>query len=185
VKELANRLQSANNTSQATTVGKWGYAPNKSKLEELIRSDLYALAVTAVVLLTGRDHKNCLMKPADLNWQRWVTVSPEFARVLNRMLSYQPVIATNLWLSSSGTQALNLAAESSGQPLPPQLPTPTSLSESSQIQTVAVGRHLDSLAPVDLNDPVVIPAPTPSLEPGGVFVWNRRCCFLGSVLGLC
>jgi len=38
VKELANRLQSANTTSLPTTVGKWGYAPSEQiKLEEPIQ----------------------------------------------------------------------------------------------------------------------------------------------------
>jgi len=56
VKELANRLQSAN-TSQATTVGKWGYAPSEQIQtgRAYPSSDLYALAVAAVVLLTGRE----------------------------------------------------------------------------------------------------------------------------------
>jgi len=36
VKELANRLQSKYHITP-TTVGKWGYAPNKSKLEEPIQ----------------------------------------------------------------------------------------------------------------------------------------------------
>jgi len=49
-----------------------------------------ALAVaTGVVLLTGREPQELLMTQR-LNWQHWVTVSPEFGRVLNRMLSYQP-----------------------------------------------------------------------------------------------
>ncbi|MBD1937294.1 serine/threonine-protein kinase [Microcoleus sp. FACHB-68] len=54
-------------------------------------NDLYALAVTAVVLLTGR-------KPQELfdntklieDWQSFVPASPQFARILNRMLSDSP-----------------------------------------------------------------------------------------------
>jgi serine/threonine protein kinase len=48
VKELANRLQSANNTSLPTTVGKWGYAPSEQIQtgRAYPSSDLYALAVT-------------------------------------------------------------------------------------------------------------------------------------------
>jgi len=50
-----------------------------------------------VVLLTGREPQE-LFDETLLIWQRWVTVSPEFARVLNRMLSYQPGDRYQLWL---------------------------------------------------------------------------------------
>ncbi|MBW4654968.1 MAG: protein kinase [Kaiparowitsia implicata GSE-PSE-MK54-09C] len=67
-----------------TRVGKVGYAPDEQLQDGRVfpHSDLYALAMTALALLTGRD-------PADLasNWQASITVSPEFQRILQRMLS--------------------------------------------------------------------------------------------------
>ncbi|BAZ90689.1 serine/threonine protein kinase [Raphidiopsis curvata NIES-932] len=92
VKEVATRL-SASSVHQATTVGKPGYSPMEQIQtgKAYPNSDLYALAVTAIVLLTGKE-------PADLfdettfiwKWQHWVQVSPKFAQVVNRMLSRMP-----------------------------------------------------------------------------------------------
>ncbi|EFA68354.1 Serine/Threonine protein kinase [Cylindrospermopsis raciborskii CS-505] len=92
VKEVATRLSNSS-THQATTVGKLGYSPIEQVQtgKAYPNSDLYALAVTAIVLLTGKE-------PADLfdettfvwKWQHWVQVSPKFAQVLNRMLSRMP-----------------------------------------------------------------------------------------------
>ena len=203
VKELANRLQSANNTSLPTTVGKWGYAPSEQIQtgRAYPSSDLYALAVTGVVLLTGREPQELFDDTQQrLNWQRWVTVSPKFGKVLNRMLSYQPgdryqsVAEVAQALPALNNQSIhgsladgNMRAErelarageppystsssipphlppkSSGQPLPPQLPRQLSATESSQLQTVAVG-HRPDLIESSTRKPErsnrVIPAPT-------------------------
>ena len=92
VKELATRLQSNTNTPQ-TYVGKPGYCPSEQIQtgQAYPSSDLYALAVSAIVLLTAKE-------PTELfddnlltwNWQRWVTVNPRLTQILNRMLSYKP-----------------------------------------------------------------------------------------------
>lgn len=64
VKELATRLQSPEMTTPVTTVGKLGYAPSEQMQtgRAYASSDLYALAVTAIVLLTGKKHQNYLMR---------------------------------------------------------------------------------------------------------------------------
>jgi len=92
-KELATGLQQPNSPMSVTSVGKLGYSPNEQLQTGITypSSDLYALAVTAVVLLTGRE-------PTDLfdenqltwNWQQWVKVNPGFTQVLNRMLNHLP-----------------------------------------------------------------------------------------------
>jgi serine/threonine protein kinase len=94
VKQLANRLQGEQNSSVAINVGKPGYAP----VEQLgsgyayPNSDLYALAVTAVVLLTGRPAVD-LFEGEKINWswRNWIAVSDGLANVLGKMLSYQPL----------------------------------------------------------------------------------------------
>ena len=93
VNELATRIQAINHQSVTTTVGKLGYAPIEQMQtgKAYASSDLYSLAVSAIVLLTGK-------QPPELfddeqftwNWQRWTKVSPELAGVLDRMLSYKP-----------------------------------------------------------------------------------------------
>jgi serine/threonine protein kinase len=93
VKQLANRLQGEQTGLAAVNVGKPGYAP----VEQLSsgyaypNSDLYALGVTAVVLLTGRTAPE-LFTDQQINWawRNWVNVSDGLADVLGKMLSQQP-----------------------------------------------------------------------------------------------
>jgi serine/threonine protein kinase len=79
---------------QGTTVGKAGYAPNEQLQtgEAYANSDLYALAVTVVVMMTGRKPESLIDKSTmTWKWQQLVpTVSPWFAKVLMRMMSYRP-----------------------------------------------------------------------------------------------
>jgi serine/threonine protein kinase len=79
---------------QGTTVGKAGYAPNEQLQtgEAYANSDLYALAVTVVVMMTGRKPESLIDK-ATMTWkwqQLLPTISPWFAKVLMRMMSYRP-----------------------------------------------------------------------------------------------
>lgn len=79
--------------SAQTLVGKPGYAPieqlHKGKAEP--SSDLYALAVTIVVLLTGREAQS-LFDPRDLTcqWKQYTNTSSLFAQVIDRMLNNRP-----------------------------------------------------------------------------------------------
>lgn len=51
-------------------------------------SDLYSLAVTALILLTGKNAQDLLDSSGQIgDWQQLAPVSPEFAEILNRMLS--------------------------------------------------------------------------------------------------
>jgi serine/threonine protein kinase len=79
---------------QGTTVGKAGYAPNEQLQtgEAYANSDLYALAVTVVVMMTGRKPESLMDKSTmTWKWQQWLpTISPWFAKVLMRMMSYRP-----------------------------------------------------------------------------------------------
>jgi serine/threonine protein kinase len=94
VKQLANRLQGEQASASTVNVGKPGYAP----VEQLgsgyayPNSDLYALAVTAIVLLTGRPAVD-LFEAEKMNWswRNWIPISDGLANVLGKMLSYQPL----------------------------------------------------------------------------------------------
>lgn len=146
VKEIATRLQTPL-TKPATSVGKFGYAPSEQMQtgRAYPNSDLYSLAVTAVVLLTGKEPSELFDEnQLTWNWQSWVTVNSQFATVLNRMLSYRPSTryqnATEVLLALQGTQ-------------------PTA--STTNIQTVAVGRRPDPVQPpTSPNRPApVIPEP--------------------------
>ena len=93
VKELATRVQSPDLAVPLTNVGKFGYAPwEQIQLgRATASSDLYALAVTAVVLLTGKEPQQLIDQTTlTWNWQKWVTVSPGLAQIINKMLARQP-----------------------------------------------------------------------------------------------
>jgi serine/threonine protein kinase len=155
VKELATRLRSPDSTMPETTVGKLGYSPSEQMQTggAYPSSDLYALAVTAVVLLTGKE-------PSDLfdenqltwNWQRWVKVNPRFAVVLNRMLNHLP--SDRYQNAANVSQALQPLKQPSLPPL-----------NVSNLQTMAVGRPPDSVPPVSPKKPapVIPPSPTSSI----------------------
>lgn len=94
VKEGVAKLQTSEEVPQGTTMGKIGYSPDEQLRTGKVfpNSDLYALAVTVVVLMTGK-------KPQDLldqttmtwRWHQWVpTLSTRFAQLLNKMLSPRP-----------------------------------------------------------------------------------------------
>ncbi len=74
-------------------VGKVGYAPREQISIGLCSpsSDLYALGVTAIVLLTGRD-PSFLMDQYSLEWkwQFYTNISDRFAKILNKMLADTP-----------------------------------------------------------------------------------------------
>lgn len=152
VKELATRLNSPLQTPQ-TFVGKPGYSPAEQiqTAQAYPSSDLYALAVSVIVLLTAKE-------PAELfddnlltwNWQRWVTVNPRFAQILNRMLSHKP--GGRYQSASEVLEVLNSLNQ-------PTVAKP----DVSRMQTVAVGRK-----PEPVQQPVAAPSrrrPEPVIPP--------------------
>ena len=77
----------------ATRVGKIGYAPPEQIQQGMAspNSDLYALAATALVLLTGKEPTQ-LIEPQSLSWE-WrqeVDLSPRLGNILDRMLQPKP-----------------------------------------------------------------------------------------------
>ncbi|MGV0027118.1 serine/threonine protein kinase [Phormidesmis priestleyi] len=71
----------------------WGYAPLEQRLGDRVDrdSDLYALAVVAIMLLTGCEPEELYDdKTQRWSWQEWTIVSPHFAQILERMLWPNP-----------------------------------------------------------------------------------------------
>jgi serine/threonine protein kinase len=79
--------------------------------EAYANSDLYALAVTTVVMMTGRKPESLIDKSSmSWKWQQWLpTISPWFAKVLMRMMSYRP--AARYQSAKEVAQALRSVAE--------------------------------------------------------------------------
>ncbi len=113
VQETNAKLNSQMGIPSSTVAGKAGYAPPEQLQSgnAYANSDLYALAVTSIVLMTGREPSE-LFDSINLawNWQQYTNVNPAFARVINQMLSYKP---TNRYRSADEVmQALQIAQAS-------------------------------------------------------------------------
>lgn len=139
VKELATRFQLSTLNVPFTTVGKPGYAPSEQLKtgRAYPSSDLYALAVTAIVLFTGKEPET-LFNDIELSWewQQWVTVNAGLAQVLNRMLSYRP---------RDRYQSAEEVLESLDRLiLPPHKYQPRIPDDVSAMHTIAVGRRVKS-----------------------------------------
>ncbi|WP_427157201.1 protein kinase domain-containing protein [Aliinostoc sp. HNIBRCY26] len=77
----------------ATLLGKVGFAPPEQMQTGAVspHSDLYALAVTAIVLLTGKQPQE-LLDNYNMSWlwRREITLSPVLGQVLDQMLAPRP-----------------------------------------------------------------------------------------------
>ncbi|MBW4471269.1 MAG: serine/threonine protein kinase [Stenomitos rutilans HA7619-LM2] len=79
--------------STPTRVGKVGYAPPEQLQTGKVypNSDLYALAATALVLLTGREPQTLLdSRTLTWNWEPYARVGDELSMVLRRLLAVYP-----------------------------------------------------------------------------------------------
>lgn len=92
VKDQVNPTASANSDQTALTafaIGTPGYAPpEQMALRPVYASDIYALGVTCIYLLTGKSPKDLDYDPAtgEMMWQNNVRVSDHLANVLKKML---------------------------------------------------------------------------------------------------
>ncbi len=140
VQETTAKLNSQMGIPASTVAGKAGYAPPEQLQSgnAYANSDLYALAVTSIVLLTGRE-------PAELfdsinlawNWQQFANVNPAFARVINQMLSYKP---TNRYRSADEVSGAMQVAQAS----------------FSGAKTYAVGRQVPSNVAANIPQRTVV-----------------------------
>lgn len=75
-----------------TLLGKEGYAPPEQirQGKAFPSSDLYALAVTVLVLLSGKEPKELYdNSQAAWNWRKYISVSPELGKFLDKCLAYR------------------------------------------------------------------------------------------------
>lgn len=113
--------QSQTGTSAPPTLlGKVGFAPSEQMRTGAVypHSDLYALAVTAIVLLTGKSPQ-ALIDDRTLSWQweKEVSVSPSLAAVLNKML--QPNMSDRYQNARQVWQVLNTPSYEATQAITP------------------------------------------------------------------
>lgn len=154
-------------------IGRMGFMPPEQVhgLEVHPHGDLYALAATCLVLLTGQDPEQ-LFDRASLTW-RWPRerVSPTLAQVLEQMLAWKPV--DRYQSAAAALAALNLAPatgplanpSTSAVPQPVPLPAPqdppdltqptvSPLSSPPPVATDPTILQGSSLPPLDTRPPV-------------------------------
>nr|WP_290223744.1 serine/threonine-protein kinase [Trichocoleus desertorum] len=94
VKEQIARLEDTSQRAPTTHfIGTVGFAPPEQlSMRPVFASDLYALGVTCVYLLTGKSPFDFDYDPAtgEIDWQGSAQVSDHFARVLTKMLHHAP-----------------------------------------------------------------------------------------------
>jgi serine/threonine-protein kinase len=138
----------------ATRLGKVGFAPHEQMQGGMAypHSDFYALAVTVLVLLTGKEPQ-LLIDPNTLawNWRREVNLSPKLGSVLDKMLQLNP---------TERYQSAREVLQSLTAPSPPPAYLPTQLPSSPTEATMAVSPPLE----VAHNSaaPIVPATPSPS-----------------------
>ncbi|NEQ47441.1 MAG: protein kinase [Leptolyngbya sp. SIOISBB] len=128
VKQLATVVQQKVGADVVPTrLGKAGYAPEEQMASGQVSpsADLYALAVTALVLLTGQSPDALYDRYTQRwRWQDYVALSPKLAKVLERMLAprvgdrYSSATAVARALSTPDTYAMPDAALRSDSPTP-------------------------------------------------------------------
>jgi serine/threonine protein kinase len=154
VKAGVSQSEAADNAPQGTTVGKLGYSPTEQLQTGQVypNSDLYALGVTAVVMMTGRKPE-ALMDQLTMTWRwhQWVpSLSPWFGKILNRMLSHKP---SNRYQSATEVaQALRSIAGLGSIPASPVLNQPSKSIPPSPVKNTPSSNQVNS--PKKSNPPI-------------------------------
>ncbi|WP_445245832.1 protein kinase domain-containing protein [Microcoleus sp. OTE_8_concoct_300] len=161
VKQVAATVESlfaeANGTpAPATRIGKLGYAPLEQMQMGIVspHSDLYALAATVLVLLTGKEpHQLLDTQTLHWNWRAECSLSPNLSLVLDKMLAQQPSqrysSAREVMLALSGNPPLQPPlppAPDFGPPQPPDLspipvPAPAPKLPGTPVRVAAIGNQ--------------------------------------------
>ncbi|NJL61732.1 MAG: protein kinase [Methylacidiphilales bacterium] len=151
-------------SSPATLLGKIGYAPPEQMQTGIVEphSDLYALAATLLVLLTGKQPQE-LIDTYTLTWQwrREINLSPGFGQILDKMLA--PLPSDRYQTANQVLQALNIPPN-----FPPTVYPPTQVTQEQPTSaTVAVS----PVFPPTPSNPVQKPQNIPNSIPTPTAPW--------------
>ena len=144
-----------NNASDQTAltnfaIGTPGFAPpEQMALRPVYASDIYAVGVTCIYLLTGKSPKDLDYNPStgEMVWQKYVQVSAHFAEVLKKML--EASVRHRYQCATDIMRALDLEPylDSLTQGLATQPNTPPGLSKGLSSQSFYSGDLTDKSSP--------------------------------------
>ena len=141
--------RSSKGTHTATLLGKVGYAPPEQMQQGVVypHSDLYALAATVLVLLTGKEPQE-LIDDRNLawHWRQEVHLTPMLGTVLDKMLSPRPSDRYH-----SAGHVLHLLPQHSAVVTP--VPTPMTVAVNKSPAAVAVKPVIHIPRPFIINIP--------------------------------
>ncbi len=152
------------NHHAATRLGKIGYAPSEQMQRGVVspQSDLYALAATSLVLLTGLEPPD-LIDPQNFvwNWREHVRLSPHFASVLDRMLQLRPSdrfasaqdVLEGMSSKTFNNFAPTIPKPSPGTSLPPTAVVSPPYVPTAPVPTVVATPQYQAPQPTQFNSP--------------------------------
>jgi serine/threonine protein kinase, bacterial len=137
VKNYVAQLETQEGVEQASNtvfaVGTSGYAPPEQlAMRPIFASDIYALGVTCVYLMTGKSPKDIEYNPStgEMMWQKHVQLSKHTTQVLSKMLEvsvrYRYQSAEEVQRALANTSAVEIRANPVAQSIvnSPRNPTP-------------------------------------------------------------
>ncbi|MTJ46896.1 protein kinase [Dolichospermum sp. UHCC 0259] len=149
--------------TNGTLLGKIGFAPPEQMQTGMVstHSDLYALAVTMLVLLTGKQPQE-LIDTYNFSWQwrREISLSSALGQIIDKMLS--PIASDRYQTARQLLQVLN------PQPIITQPITQTVNHQQTQPPTTATVAISPPKIPTPVPEPVIIPTPS---QPG---IWTGK-----------
>jgi serine/threonine-protein kinase len=145
---LSGEVTAADDGQPATMVGKFGYSPPEQiHLGQCFpSSDLYALGVTAIVLLTGRYPRDLIdQESLEWRWQTYVSVGQGLEAILTKLVQQKP--KARFQTAQDVMQPLAQLTEAATDPISPLVAAPAWVASAAP-----------AVAPSELPNPAFIEA---------------------------
>lgn len=94
MQQEADSLEANPNMNKMSIVGKIGYSPHEQVRLGVCTpsSDLYALGIVAIVLLTSKDPSKLINQDTlKWEWRTFARISPAFAQILDKLVAEKPI----------------------------------------------------------------------------------------------